>query len=55
MFVQSALHEVSDLCTREGISIDPSKAVVVPITTRRKLNLGPIALTGTTMGFSDEV
>lgn len=53
--MQDALLVVSDWCAGEGLSINPSKAVVVPFTRKRTLNLSSVALNGITIGFSDEV
>lgn len=53
--MQQALLVISNWCTKEGLSINPSKTVLVPFTKRRRLNLGSVSLNDITIGYSNEV
>jgi hypothetical protein len=42
---------VSGWCQEHGLSVNPSKAVLVPFTRRRKLSLGAISMNGTDIPY----
>jgi hypothetical protein len=52
---QIALSEVHKWCLREGLSVNPSKTIIVPFTRRRSVKLMPPVLNENTINFSTEV
>lgn len=53
--MQTALNMTHSWCLREGLSINPSKTVVVPFTRRRKVTLTLLRLNDTTLTYSSQV
>lgn len=53
--LQSALNHTSYWCTKEGLSINPSKTVIIPFTNRRKHNIVSPTMKGERLNFSTEV
>ena len=53
--MQSALNIIKKWSEGEGLSLNPTKTILVPFTRRRKLELRAPILNGTQLTFSDEV
>ena len=53
--MQEALEYTQSWCIKEGLSINPSKAVIVPFTRKRKFNLKTLKLGGVEIPFSEQV
>ena len=53
--LQSALNCTLAWCEQEGLTINPTKTVIIPFTNRRKHDLRPPTLKGTQLTFSTEV
>ena len=53
--MQMALDKVVSWCDRTGLTVNPGKTVVVPFTTKRKLDLTQLTLRTTTLQYSEEV
>lgn len=53
--MQQALNLTHSWCIKEGLSINPSKVVIVPFTKRRKFNLESLRLGSVEIQLSDQV
>ena len=53
--MQNALTRIWDWCVSSGLSINPSKTVIVPFTKRKKVAIAAPSLNGTTLELKTEV
>lgn len=53
--MNSALRMVLRWCSSQGLTINPSKTIIVPFTTRRQLRLGAVSVDNTIVPYSNEV